>query len=516
MRRRDALTWLASAAAAGFVNGRPLDNGERARSVAAQQGSAHYTSTWDSLDARPMPGWYTDAKFGIFIHWGVYSVPAYAAVNVKDENPYAEWYWNSLTSGMNSSGATGHGALTWAFHKRVYGPDFPYFDFAPQFRAELYDPDRWAGLIAQSGARYVALTSKHHEGFTLWRSAQANHSWGRPWNAVDIGPKRDVLLDLMEAGRGKGLHMGIYYSLYEWYNPLWLSDKQKYVTDHLFPQFKDVVTHAKPAIIFSDGEWELTSTEWRSPELLAWLFNESPVADHVVIDDRWGSDTRHKHGGYYTTEYTSGMQESRHPWEESRGMGFSYGYNRAETLADYRTSRELILMLIDIVSRGGNLLLDIGPRADGVIPVVMEERLVQIGDWLRPNGEAIYGSTSLKRPAQWSAGQIPHLEQKEFRAEYHITQMVDNPPAGYAHIEAFFTQKNANIYAILPRWPQKDLVLHDFAASAATKATLIGRERALSFEQRGRDLVIAIPDSLRASEPPQEAYVIRMTGVHAL
>ena len=100
----------------------------------------------------------------------------------------------------------------------------------------------------------------------------------------------------------------------------------------MFPQFKDLVTRYKPAIIFSDGEWDLTSAEWHSPELLAWLFNESPVKDDVVINDRWGKDTRHKHGGYWTTEYTPGMTGMDHPWEESRGMGFSYGYNRAERL----------------------------------------------------------------------------------------------------------------------------------------------------------------------------------------
>src|SRR5438552_14198636 len=328
-------------------------------------GAQRYQPSWASLDTRPMPRWYTGAKFGIFIHWGVYSVPAYAAVNVKDENPYAEWYWNSLTNGQKAAGPTGHGALTWKFHQRVYGAKVPYFDFAPMFRAELYDPDHWADVFVRSGAKYVALTSKHHEGFTLWRSAEANRAWGRAWNAVDIGPKRDLALDLMEAGRRRNLHMGIYYSLYEWYNPLWLSDRKRYVAEHLFPQFKDVVTHTRPSIIFSDGEWDLPSDEWHSPELLAWLFNESPVRDEVVIDDRWGKDTRHKHGGYYTTEYTSGLQRSQHAWEESRGMGFSYGYNRMETWNDYHTNRELLLMLIDIVSRGGNLLLDIGPTADG-------------------------------------------------------------------------------------------------------------------------------------------------------
>lgn len=486
--------------------------------VAAAQnaGSGRYQPNWESLDQRPIPSWYTDAKFGIFIHWGVYSVPAYAAVNVRNQNPYAEWYWNSLTQGMDSEGLTGQGAMTWAFHKRVYGPDFKYFEFAPRFQAELYDPDRWASVIARSGARYVVPTSKHHEGFALWRSVQANNSWGRAWNAVDIGPKRDVLLDLIEAGRRKGLQMGIYYSLYEWYNPLWLTDRQKFVTDHLFPQFKDVVNHTRPAIIFSDGEWEMTSAQWRSPELLAWLFNESPVADHVVVDDRWGSDTRHKHGGYYTTEYTSGMRQSQHPWEESRGMGYSYGYNRAEMLGDYHTSRQLILMLIDIVSRGGNLLLDIGPRADGVIPVVMEERLTQIGDWLHPNGDAIYSTAACKRPAQWSTGRMPHFEEKEFRAKYDITQMVDHPPAGYAHVEAFFTQKNGNIYAILPHWPQGEFALHNFAASGGAKATLIGSESSsVSLQTRGRDLAISMP-AFQPNAPRQQAYVIRLTGVQQL
>ncbi len=212
------------------------------------------------------------------------------------------------------------------------------------------------------------------------------------WNAVEIGPKRDLLGDLSEAVRRKGLRMGYYYSLYEWYNPLWLYDKARYVREHMFPQFKDLVMHYKPSIIFSDGEWELPSADWHSAELLAWLYNDSPVKDEVVVDDRWGSDTRHKHGGYWTTEYTAGMSGVEHPWEESRGMGVSYGYNRAEDLNIYHTGRELVFILVDTVSRGGNLLLDIGPKADGTIPVVMEERLTQMGNWLKVNGEAIYGT----------------------------------------------------------------------------------------------------------------------------
>ncbi len=480
----------------------------------AQQHS-RYEADWASLDSRPTPTWYTDAKFGIFIHWGVYSVPSFAAVNVKGENPYAEWYWNSLTNGKRAKGPIGDGALTWAFHKRVYGPDFSYFNFAPMFRAELFDPDRWADVFVRSGARYVALTSKHHEGFTLWRSREANRSWQRPWNSVDIGPKRDLVLDLCEAGRRKGLRMGIYYSLYEWYNPLWLSDKPRYVTEHMIPQFKDVVTHVKPSIIFSDGEWELTSAEWHSPELLAWLFNESPVAEEVVIDDRWGKDTRHKHGGYYTTEYTSGMQQSAHPWEESRGMGFSYGYNRMETLKDYHTNRELVLTLIDLVSRGGNLLLDIGPTADGRIPVVMEERLTEIGNFLVPNGEAIYGTKAWQRTRQWSEGTVPKLEEKEFRAEYDITKLVDKPPAGMAHLEAFFTAKVDIVYAILPHWPGQSITFKGVKAPGGARIVLLQTGEELHSESADSGLLVHMPEVLGDGPPERYAHVLKMQGVQS-
>ncbi|MBV9670801.1 MAG: alpha-L-fucosidase, partial [Acidobacteriales bacterium] len=170
MKRRDLLKAIGSAPLAwnAFGQRTPAQNGR-------------YQPEWSSIDSRPCPPWYTDAKFGIFIHWGVYSVPAYAPVNVKGETPYAEWYWHSLTAGKNAATTReGGGAHTWAFHQRVYGADFPYENFAPMFRAELFNPDEWAELFQKSGARYVALTSKHHEGFTLWKNEQANRSWGRP------------------------------------------------------------------------------------------------------------------------------------------------------------------------------------------------------------------------------------------------------------------------------------------------------------------------------------------------
>ncbi len=467
-----------------------------------------YQPTWESIDKRPTPAWFTDAKFGIFIHWGVYSVPAYAPV-IPGKLAYAEWYWNALTQGRDDPKASAIQTGTWAYHQKQYGADVPYQDFAPRFRAELFDPDHWADIFARSGARYVVLTSKHHEGFALWPSTQASATWGRPWNAVEIGPKRDLLGDLTDAVRRKGLRMGYYYSLYEWYNPLWLKDKPRYVREHMFPQFKDLVTRYKPSIIFSDGEWDLPSTDWRSPELLAWLFNESPVKDDVVINDRWGKDSRHKHGGYWTTEYTPGMSGLDHPWEESRGMGFSYGYNRAERLDHYRTGRELVIMLVDLVSRGGNLLLDIGPAADGTIPVVMEERLVQIGDWLKVNGDAIYGTRPWKTTRQWSAGEVPTIDyNKEYEAAYDVTKLAARPKAGKAGIDAFFTAKGDSVYAILPRWPGRRFVVKDVGAVRAV--TLLGNGTPLRFTGTKDGASIELPD---LPEPllSQPAWVLRIS-----
>ncbi len=467
-----------------------------------------FLPNWDSIDKRRTPAWFTDAKFGIFIHWGTYSVPAYAPV-IPGNLAYAEWYWNAMTHGRDDPQANLIQTGTWAFHQKMYGPDFPYQNFAPQFRAELFEPDHWANVFARSGAKYIVLTSKHHEGFALWPSKEASATWGRPWNAAEIGPRRDLLGDLTNAVRRKGLRMGCYYSLYEWYNPLWLSDKPHYIREHMFPQFKDLVTRYQPSIIFADGEWDLSSAEWRSPELLAWLFNESAVKDEVVINDRWGKDCRHKHGGYWTTEYTPGMTGMDHPWEESRGMGFSYGYNRAERLEHYHTGRELVIMLVDLVSRGGNLLLDIGPDADGNIPVVMEERLLQIGGWLKINGEAIYGTKPWKATRQWSAGEVPKIDyNKEFETAYDVTSLVEKPEPGKASIEAFFTTKGDDLFVILPRWPGRNFHLENVAG--VKSVALLGSTALLKFKTAKSGVSIELPD-LPEELLSQPAWVLKVS-----
>jgi alpha-L-fucosidase len=430
--------------------------------------------TWASIDARPTPAWFEDAKFGIFIHWGVYSVPAFAPTQDPDIYArYAEWYWKRSTSPEMG----GYAAFK-AFHDRVYGEETRYRDFAPQFRAELYDPTFWAKTFKQAGAKYVVLTSKHHDGFCLWPCPDSPK-----WNAVDIGPQRDLAGDLTAAVRAEGLKMGFYYSLYEWMNPLYLSDMDRYVETHMLPQMRDLVTRYEPHLLWTDGEWDHPAERWRATEFLAWLFNESPVAETIAVNDRWGKETRGRHGGYHTTEYgfvrgDRAEVDIPQPWEECRGIGHSFGYNRAETLADYSTPEELTELLVDTVARGGNLLLDIGPTADGRIPVIMVERLLQMGEWLEINGEAIYGTRKWRQ----------HSEGKTVR----------------------YTAKGGAVYAIVLGWPGRTVRLKTPKPSPATTVELLGSKEQVLFERLEDGLRMTMPDLVPGAD---WAYTFKLTGV---
>ncbi len=444
----------------------------------------NYKPEWESLDKRPVPQWFQDSKFGIFIHWGVYSVPAWGptgdSIGVYDK--YAEWYWRK----MDQAGKVQKYFKD--FHTKTYGPNFRYQDFAPMFKAELFDPDKWAELFKESGAKYIVLTSKHHEGFTLWPSAQ---SWN--WNSVDVGPHRDLCGDLTTAVKNKGLHMGFYYSLYEWYNPIYQSNLTAYVNEHMIPQMKDLVIRYTPDILWTDGEWDKPSRDWKSEEFLAWLYNESPVKDNIVVNDRWGSETRSKHGGFYTTEYgligdKEGIDNSvPHPWEECRGIGTSFGFNRNEGLSDYSTSKQLIRLLVSTVSAGGNLLLDIGPAADGTIPVIMQQRLLELGKWLNTNGEAIYSTKTY----------IKTKRDVEINPETNKT--------------IFFTQKNKELYIICLNWPRGDIVLKGVAPDNMVRALLLGTDRSVSVKKAGGNLLITAP--LLTPDDNQLAYVFKVSGL---
>jgi alpha-L-fucosidase len=474
-----------------------------------------YEATWSSIDSRPTPAWWSDAKFGVFIHWGIYSVPAFAP-----KGEYAEWYWERLRAPGNSASAKDAQIRneTRAFHERVFGKEFDYAQFAPQFRAEMFDADQWAAILAKSGAKYVVLVSKHHDGFALWPSREANETWGRKWNAVDVGPRRDLVAELSAAVRRRNLEMGFYFSLYEWFNPLWIEGKvDTYVDRHMIPQFKDLVTRYSPSIIFSDGEWDLPSGQWRAPELLAWLFNDSPVAGKVVVNDRWGKESRHRHGGYYTTEYGAGLPGATHPWEENRGLGHSYGFNRNEDLTDYATGQRLLLTLIDTVSRGGNLLLNVGPTADGRIPLLMQDRLAYLGRWLEHNGEAIYGTRTFRDGAQWTPGRKQEVDTStNYRAQYDVEKLTLHPAPGDARKEILFTRNGDTLYAILPVYAQGDLTVRDVRLQKGARVSLLGSSRVnISWRQSGGDLVISAPLLEEGEIPSDGARTFKIEGLLA-
>ena len=230
-----------------------------------------------------------------------------------------------------------------------------------------------------------------------------------------------------------------------------------------------------------------------------------------MVNDRWGNNTREKNNGstYTTSEYGSGMTADV-VWEESRGIGHSYGYNRNEQLGDYKSSHDLILMLVDIVSRGGNLLLDIGPTADGRIPVIMQQRLIDMGNWLNTNGEAIYGTTPWKQSYQWSEGKQPQKSDKSFMAAYDVAELI-KPKAGNAHIEYFFTKKDKDLYCIVPSYV-KQVHIRDLKPASPIKAIVLGSNRNLACKKLGNDCVIDL-SSLKPGEITAEMFVIKLEGV---
>jgi hypothetical protein len=241
------------------------------------------------------------------------------------------------------------------------------------------------------------------------------------------------------------------------------------------------------------------------------LYNESSVKNKIVVNDRWGSGVRFKHAGIYTPEYQPDLDFEDHYWEESRGMGYSYGYNREEDAWDYNSAQSLVLQLIDKVSRGGNFLLDIGPDEHGKIPPIMQERLLQIGEWLKINGEAIYGTSRWKESSQWSEG---NREYKDRSGDMLLKITVD-PDPGYAVKEVFYTY-NANtnsLYAIFPKYPDnKKLVLKNISPETGTNINFLSTKEKLVWHQQGDDIVIDLPDYNPNKIKVPYAFVIKIAN----
>ena len=455
--------------------------------VGAGGGAGKYAATWESLDSRPVPEWWKDAKFGIFIFWGPYSVPAYAPLDTKDIYAcYAEWYQGQMLKKRKNQTSD----KFFDHHAKNYA-NMPYANFAAQFTARFFDPEKWAGLFKKAGARYVVLSAKHHDGYALWPSPESPY-----YNSVALGSGRDLVGELSRAVKAAGLRSGLYYSLIEYANPYSPNvekgyavkaakgaDAGKWALSMNIPQMKELVEDYAADILYPDGDWEATDDEFRSREFLQWLFNESKMKDSIVVNDRWGKKCRGRHGGYYTTEY--GYREGHekageiiHPWEECRGLGRSFGYNRFETANQYASAEDCIRTLADIISKGGNLLLDVGPDADGRIPPIMEERLLQIGEWLEANGEAIYGTRPRSDGAKNDGGGM------------------------------FFTEKGDSLYAITMDRPCGEVRIK--GVSKASGVTLLGETVKVEWRVDGGDIVVAMPAA--APLKGRHAWTFKVSG----
>lgn len=466
-----------------------------------------YEPKWESLDQRPNPGWFDDDKIGIFIHWSVFSVPAVAWV--YPDKPYGfggHSCWYGMYVDRLRPLSPPEQAKLEAFHRKTYG-DVPFKALAPLFKAEAFDPRQWAELFKRSGARYAFLTSNFHDGYCLWPSP-----YNRGWNSMDVGPKRDLLGDFSKAMRDAGLRAGFYYSLGEFNHPLYVKaknggDLKPFVREHMQPQLREAVRRYSPSLLYFDGEWEFPLASFEMEGFLAWLYNDSPCKNDVVVNDRFGKGSRGKHGGVYCSE--AGVRESgtEHKWCEDRPISRgNWSYNRLERLEDYLRERDLIHLLVETVAQGGNLHLDVSPCADGTIPMLQQERLVQMGEWLRINGEAIYGTR------RWLvAHEGPMVESVNPRLDknWRWTETKQRPMVHY-------TSKGSAVYAICLAWPGKVLKLASPLTTEQTQARMLGRSETLSWTASKNGLTIKMPDMSLDEIPCRNACVLKLTGLKSL
>lgn len=451
----------------------------------------------DATDAsyrdRPVPNWYDDCKLGIFVHWGIYSVPGWApltgamlaagadAGEVRfGDFPYAEWYANTLRI---------PGSPTQAYHARTFGADRPYRAFADDFNRAIaaWEPAAWAELFEAAGAGYVVLTTKHHDGFLLWPSRHRNPE------APDFVAARDLVGELTRAVRARGLRMGTYYSGgIDWlYHDQviaslgdllkaipWRDDYREYATAH----WRELIETHAPCAMWNDIAFPASDEQ-----ILALFEHYYRHVPDGVVNDRFkkvavGGKLRSAVPyDVSTPEYRVAPDIDPKKWEAVRGIGSSFGYNRAEGEEEYLSARELIELFVDVVSKNGNLLLNVGPRADGSIPEIQAERLRALGAWLRVNGRAIRGT----RP--WT------------RAEGRTA-------AGGA---VRFTRSPGALHAILlDPSAGAEVEIGDLGALAARGVRLHGSDAPLDFSLDGGRLRLRLPPRL----PSEHAIALELAA----
>ena len=362
-----------------------------------------FTADFESLQQHVVPQWFGEAKFGVFVHYYPSSVPAYAPINddpftlarekgayiAFTECPYSEWYMNSLAC---------EGSSVHQHHLATYG-DKPYDEFVAEFyeASAGWQPQRWADLFAAAGAKYCVMGTKHLDGVLLWPSKFTNPYKGPAWTSP-----RDIVGDAFDAIRSVGIRMGMYYcggldltfqglGYNSWETIFAAVPQSDEYRDYALGHYYELIERYTPDLIWNDVGFP--GFGQGAAQLMADYYNGNP---NGIINDRFdpiGVALGTSHADYITPEYALGFIRNDKPFEWCRGIGTSFGYNQIEDETTYMSSRELIQLLINVVADGGNLLLNVGPTASGEIPFAQQQRLLDIGQWLKVNGAAIYSTT---------------------------------------------------------------------------------------------------------------------------
>jgi alpha-L-fucosidase len=366
-----------------------------------------YRADHASIGRHACPEWFLDAKFGMFVDWGPWSVAGWAPQ--AEKATYPDWYEQRLFKEFRE------------YHVKTWGADVGPDDLIQLLRGDGLRAPELAALAKEAGMRYIVPFLKHHGGFALWDSSFTHR------DSVEWGLHRDIARELGVATRAAGLHYGAYVSLGEWSYPVtvdgtlrrlgfdgtttepltpgtpFLSGKvpvTDYAREYLVPSLAELVQATDPDMLWFDGEWESAPETWQSPELAAYFYNRAAARGReVAINDRFGKDTRGKAGwgDFFTSEYHVIEGFEAHPWEENRSLSHSYGYNWEESLDDryVLTDEQALDLLLRVVANGGNLLLMVSPDGNGRIPPNQERRLRSIGAWLERYGEAVYATRAV-------------------------------------------------------------------------------------------------------------------------
>ncbi len=404
--------------------------------------------------------WWRDAGFGMFIHWGIYSVPA----GVYDgQAKYAEWIMNQAKI-----------------------PVEEYEKYAARFNPEKFDADEWVRMAKDAGMKYIVITSKHHDGFCMWDSKLTEY------DIVDATPfKRDVLKELSEACKKQDMVLCFYHSIMDWHHPDAKGENfPKYREEYLKPQLKELLTnYGKIGVMWFDGEWIDEWTEEQGRDLYNYVRNLQPdiIINNRVGKGRAGMQGMNKDdkavGDFGTPEQEILESNAAMDWESCMTMNDHWGY--ASYDKNFKPAKVLIYNIVDIAAKGGNYLLNIGPTSEGLFPEESIERLKEIGDWMKINGEIVHNSGAVKN-------------FRESDSLYYVKS------------------KNGEwLYAVTTEWPGESLVIHNIKPDDGTDIHMLGYEEALEWQTLPDGGVkIMIPAALQKPEnrPCKYAWVFKMKG----